>query len=63
MEKLSLADYSVAALKPEEAIKISGGFGIIPIITFASAMIYIYNNQDDIEEGFEEGFMSTYDGD
>ena len=63
MEKLSLADYSVAALKPEEAIKISGGMGIATLIAIATAVIYIYDHQDDIEEGFEEGFMSTYDGD
>ena len=62
MRKLEFVDRDFNALTTEESKRIGGGW-LSPTLALLSAIIYIYNNQDDIAEGFEEGFMSTYEGD
>lgn len=63
MKTLRCVDRDFDSLTAEESKRIGGGGWLSPTLALISAIIYIYNNQDDITEGFEEGFMSTYEGD
>jgi len=62
MKKLEIVDGGLDPLSLKESRMIGGGLLGITIAVL-SAIIYLYNNQEDIAEGFEEGFMSTYEGD
>ena len=62
MRKLEIIDGEFDSLTAKESKMINGGLLGVTIAVL-SAIIYLYNNQEDIAEGFEEGFMSTYEGD
>ena len=62
MRKLEIVDGEFDSLTAKESKMINGGLLGVTIAVL-SAIIYLYNNQEDIAEGFEEGFMSTYEGD
>jgi hypothetical protein len=62
MKKLEFVDWDFDSLTLQESKRINGGLLGVTIAVL-SAIIYLYNNQEDIAEGFTEGFMSTYEGD
>lgn len=49
----------VQEMSLEENKQIVGGNPWVVAITFAGALIYLYNNNDDFAAGFKEGYQST----
>jgi len=59
MKTLELKNYEVVSLKKEETIEMNGGLWLQVLQVYMFMLKY----QDEIAEGFEEGFNKTYKGD
>ncbi|MFI3297510.1 MAG: hypothetical protein R3Y59_07775 [bacterium] len=58
MNTLNLSAYGVVAM-PKQEMKETDGGNLLAFITVMGAIIYLYNEGDDLVDGFKEGYEGT----